>query len=163
MLKKNIFLLLFMGMSLSYSCQSNNPDTKKETEQVKTSFPNWTPPPPGTEIASLKERIKEDQLNKFYFQVTVMSIDSSKEGVYEVLITYAFSKNKTRIRLPKWTNDNYPRPLLQKEGSPYHFLIGFDVGDSLFRPLYQIRVVDKSVRIKQTHEYTIYQKAGGSI
>ncbi|HET8572297.1 MAG TPA: hypothetical protein VFL76_00370 [Edaphocola sp.] len=106
-------------------------------------------------IARIEERITEDKLNKKYFKVLITATDSSRRGFYLLTLNYAFSKNQTVIAFPKWSNNAYPEPVLKKGDKPYQVFLGFDAGDGVFHPYYDIKVENTSLKLEKTNDYVL--------
>lgn len=135
-------------------CTSNKQPPKNQPAATSLHA-TWQPPEAGSEVAQIKERIKEDKLNEKYFRVSVTTTDSSAKGYYLLTLNYAFSENKTVIAFPQWTNGAFPKPVLQNGSEHYQALLGFDVGDGNFHPYYEITVQDHALSLKQTNDYVL--------
>lgn len=147
---KKAFVLILL---LSGSCSSTNQSSQKPLDA--SALKVWQPPASGNEVAQIKERIAEDKLNEKYFKVSLRTTDSSNRGHYLLTINYAFSKNQKVISFPKWSNEAYPKPILKKGDKPYQALLGFDAGDGIFHPYYEIKVENKSLTLEKTNDYVL--------
>jgi len=147
LLCKTIGLFLILCL---LSCQSNTAPSEQVSAPV---IHTWTPPAAGEKVAQWEERITEDQLNESYFRVSVISTPGSAEGHYQLSLEYGFNVNETELNLPKWPEQTVLKPLLKQGEDRYQCRIGFDPGDGIFRPLYLVTVVNKNIRLKQTHQY----------
>jgi len=134
-----------------YSCKSGSPEKSEKPAAVQEA--TWEPPAAGTEVARYTERVKEDKLNEKYFRVIVKATPDSRSGNFLLRLEYGFNINETAIDLPAWTGNAVLKPVLQKGEGAYHCLLGFDAGDGQFRELYDIRVDNGDVRLKQTKGY----------
>ena len=149
---KNKWALVFI-LLLPAGCSTTNQPTNKLSSDSTLSI--WQPPAPGTEVAQIKERIAEDKLNEKYFKIRLIATDSSDRGYYLLTLNYAFSENQTVISFPKWSNDAYPKPVLQKGDKRYQALLGFDAGDGNLHPYYEIKADSKSLTLKKTNDYVL--------
>lgn len=137
---------------LSYSCHNKDDLHKKRTEN------HWQVPPAGARIDQLEQRITEDQLNKTFFRVTLISTELSVDGVYKVMLEYGFNRNETQISLPRWPDNAVLRPVLKAGKKPYQCYLGFDTGDGIFHELYDISVENKNIRMRQSYNYILQDK-----
>lgn len=144
------FLTLLLATTSLMSCSDATDSSSAPSSNVTVT---WQPPTSGTVIDSLQERITEDKLNEIYFKVSVISSEASKNGSYNLKLEYGYNINETTLDLPEWPNHTILRPVLQQGREKYQCLVGFDPGDGEFRPLYEVRVIDKNIRMKQTHQY----------
>jgi len=147
-----IFLLLTITLGM-LSCGNK----ATEIKQPKVILKAWNPPPAGTVVDEYKERIIQDGLdkvNEFYFKVTIKATDSSKLGYYALELEKGENKNETDLALPKWPDGSTLKPILKKGDKQYECLLGFDIGDGIFKEFYKIKVDEKgSIVMKQTMGY----------
>ncbi len=144
------FLILLLATTALFSCGEATGVSSTPASHAKIT---WQPPASGTVIDSFQERITEDKLNEIYFKVSVISTETSKNGSYNLKLEYGYNINETTLDLPEWPDHTVLRPVLQQGKEKYQCLVGFDPGDGAFRPLYEVRVIDKNIRMKQTHQY----------
>ena len=149
------FLLFPVVMLFLLSCN----DTKVESANVEvvetTKHINWTPPAPGELVAEFKEKIQDDPLNDTYFEVSILSTDISKEGMYELVLGYGKNINTTTLEMPKWKEGIVLKPAIQKGEKKLQCYIGFIAEDSLFHEFYKVSAEDKNIRLKQTKAYSL--------
>lgn len=150
MLRKILALCLVIAIA---GCgQTDTSEQKKDKEQIP-SVASWNPPPAGTVVDKIQERITEDNLNEKYFRVEVLTTENSKAGSYLLKLEQGFNKNETTIDLPKWTGGTVLKPVLQKGAEKYSCIIGFDTGDGQFHELYQVKTDGGNLKLKQTKGY----------
>jgi hypothetical protein len=149
MLRKILPVCLMFALA---GCHQPSPPEQKDKEQV-TPASTWTPPPAGTVVDQIKERITEDNLNEKYFSVVVVATENSKTGSYLLKLEQGFNKNETIIDLPKWTGGATLKPVLQKGTEKYSCIIGFDTGDGQFHEFYQVKAEGGNLKLKQTTGY----------
>ncbi len=147
-------LKLIIAVVLPGLLSCNNPAAKQEQQQdTQAAVSRWQPPAAGSVVDKQEQRITEDNLNESYFRVSVISTDSSKAGVYNLKLEYGYNINEVPIGLPAWTGNAVLKPVLRQGTGKYHCLVGFDTGDGQFRELYEVTVVNGTVKFKQTHGY----------
>lgn len=137
---------------VSCSRSQNNRSGTVAGEPVVSS---WQPPASGTNIAIIKEKIKEDKLNNRYFSVQVLSTDSSRAGFYKVSLSFGYAKEETVVQFPSWTNGVYVKPVLLKGKSSYHAQLGFVASDTIFHPYYEIKVVEDAIKMDKVSKYVM--------
>lgn len=152
MFKPYFFSCLFVATIL-LSCNSPSGMADDSAPETVETRPNWQPPAAGTVVDQLKERISEDPLNEAYFEVRITSTEESENGRYNLLLAYGQNRNETELELPEWVDDAPLKPMLQAGSGKYHYFVGFDPGDGRFRELYEIKVVDKNIKMRQTQRY----------
>ncbi len=130
-----------------------NPAAMQASIKQEAREPAWKPPVAGTIVDRLEQRIKEDQLNDAYYRVSVISTDSSAQGVYLLKLEYGFNSNETTITLPKWHEGVQLKPVLKAGPEPYQCLIGFSAEDDRFHEYYEAVSESGSIRLKQTTGY----------
>lgn len=148
-LNKTACLILVIGLA---ACGSSS--ISKNTPSIQT-VSLWKPPAAGTLVASTKEKIREDKLNNLDFKVQVYSTDSSWKGFYHVVLAYGYGKEETTVEFPTWTKGTFVKPVLKKGNNAYEVQLGFDAGDSVFRPYYEIKMADKSIKMDKVRKYVL--------
>jgi hypothetical protein len=154
-MKRKLIAVVFL-LSL-YSCGDKAATGTKGLEE-KPAAKQWEPPAAGSIVDKMEQRITEDNLNEVYFRVSIISTDSSKSGHYVLKLEHGYNVNDVPVSLPLWTDNVVLKPMLQRGTGKYHCLVGFDASDNKFHELYEVTVVNESIKFKQTRGY--YQSTG---
>ncbi len=145
---------LLVGALLLTSGCAEAPAEKGKPENTATAdVVQWAPPAPGNVVDQLEKRIEEDKLNKKYFRVSVWSNAESVKGQYTLKLEYGFNINERDIQLPQWPGKVILRPVIKEGPDKYHCYIGFEAGDNQFHELYEVKVTNGNISLKQTHRY----------
>jgi len=146
-----IFLLLLV--TACAGCSQHAGDAPAKEQAAKAQVVSWQPPAAGAVVAEYKEDIAEDRLNKAVFRVLVEATPQSKEGHYLLHLEYGGNKNEAPLDLPKWTPGVVLKPVVKGKGGKYECEIGFDTGDGVFKPYYEVTVEKKDIKLKQVTGY----------
>lgn len=143
---KKTFLLYTICAVLLIACSNNKADSQSSATGAK-----YTPPPPGTLIAS-QQMPTNDPLNHFNFTVKVLSNEYSNTGTYTVEASWGPDKAEQQFTMPR-SSDLRFKPILKKASEPYTYIIGFDYGGK-FYDYYQIKGAKDNIEMKYTKAYS---------
>lgn len=151
----NFKTFIFLATVSIVSC--NSPQEVKSIPSFTTTQKTWTPPPSGTIVDEYTEQIREDDLNDLSFKVTIISTDESEKGIYDLHLAFGYNENETQLVLPKWPDYTILKPVIKKGQDKYQCLIGFETGDDTFHELYEVKVDNQDITMKQTKAYYLEQ------
>jgi hypothetical protein len=143
----SVLLLAFLTACQSSSTGNDQANTAKQ----------WTPPAAGVIVAADSMKVADD-LNDFYFAVTLTSShENNKPGkgdgfVYDLDAHFGPNDAMSSIRMPRGGRDL--QPLLRKvDNEDYGYIIGFIPGKDMggdgvtFQPYYLVKAVKSSVKV----------------
>lgn len=144
-------ILCGFALLLLTGCAEKQTEAGNKTE--KEVVQQWQPPATGTVVAQYQKRIGEDKLNVKYFKVEMISTDNSKAGEYLMKFAYGFNANEKTVELPKWTEGTVLKPVIKEGLGDYACLVGFEANDNQFHELYEVKVINGDISVKQTRGY----------
>ena len=148
------FRILF-GFSILIICSCGDKPTALTAEKANTqsSTAQWQPPAAGMLVAEYKKPIDEDKLNKAFFEVKILSTESSDVGVFLMKFAHGFNSHEKELTFPKWPGNTTLKPVLKPGTEKYHCLVGFEAGDNQFHQFYEVKFANGDLSIKQTTGY----------
>lgn len=146
-MKKIITLLIVTSSILGCATAPSN-EQKATIEQAK----KYTPPPAGTIIAADSSKVP-DELNDFYFAVSIKSTEYSSYGTYDVVAHYGYNDAQSAFTFPK--GGRAIMPVLKKSAKPFTYIIGFYWGDDTsFYDYYEVSAERGKIKMKYLKAYS---------
>lgn len=146
-MKKIITLLIVTSSILGCATAPSN-EQKATIEQAK----KYTPPPAGTIIAADSSKVP-DELNDFYFAVSIKSTEHSNNGTYDIFAHYGYNDAHSSFTLPK--SDKNLIPVLKKSSTPFTYVVGFYWGDDdIFYDYYEVSAERGQIKMKYLKAYS---------
>lgn len=149
LLRSMKYLNLLLVAILLLSCSA--PSGKNGSGDVGSS--TYTPPAPGTIVATQSVPVVEDQLNQSNYRVTVQATDRSSKGTYNVNVVFGNNTAQSEFTMPR--GGETLKPLMRKGEEPYTFIIGFrSEDDDTFYDYYQVSASRGMIEMKYLKAYS---------
>lgn len=126
---KKIIPLLLLALPFYLVACSGNDSKHPKVEQY----------PEGTIVMSDSMRIKEDSLNKLYFSVMLVAMDSNNR--YKVRASYGYNVGEGVMALPDLGEPLKP-DMIENPDKPYSYIVGFRKPSEDFQVFYDYFLIE---------------------
>jgi len=151
----NRFLLAgFVLIIFCSSCNSNTaggPATKSNSLLAVNDIDQYTPPPPGTIVATDSMPVTDDPLNHFTFSVKIKANEYSKKGTYSILASYGPNEGNGMFTMPRGGGNL--KPVLRRSKEAYTYIIGFEYQHKFYE-YYKVSGSKGTIEIKNIKAYS---------
>ena len=142
--------LLYLAAACNNTSQQNTTTESEQTDEAE----DFTPPAPGTIVASASMPVKDD-LNEFSFKVIIVANEYTKKGTYTIKASYGPNDGESMFTLPRGAA--HLKPAI-KRGEGYTYIVGF-MHDDKFYDYYEVKAIQQNmtvnISIKNIKAYTL--------